>query len=55
MFTKYELQIIREAVIDNLDSWEEKVESGDDISPRFLKTLRGLEEKIDKAIEEAKE
>ena len=52
MFSLYELQVLREAVIFDLQMWEERVERGDDISERFLNTLRNLETKIEHMIVE---
>jgi hypothetical protein len=52
MFSLYELQVLREAVISDLQMWEERVEQGDDISERFLNTLRNLETKIEHMIAE---
>jgi len=52
MFSLYELQVLREAVISDLQMWEERVEQGDDISERFLNTLRNLETKIEHMIVE---
>lgn len=52
MFTKYELQILREAVISDLLMWQEKVDSGVDVSEKFMKTLESLETKIEHMIVE---
>mgnify|MGYP000364350470 CR=1 FL=1 len=51
MFTKYELSVLREALIENWESWQERVERGDDISERFMSTFPVLEEKIDRMID----
>lgn len=53
MFTKYELEILREALIDCLMSWQEQVDAGKEISPRFMKTMESLETKIEQMIVEA--
>lgn len=54
MLSKYELQVLREAVLSDLEMWQERVDRGDDINPRFLATLEALEEKLNKMIEEYK-
>ena len=50
MFTKYELQVLREALIENWDAWQERVDRGDDISERFMATFPALEGKLDQMI-----
>lgn len=52
MFTKYELVVLREAVIADLQTWNERVERGDDISPKFMATLEALETKLEQMIVE---
>lgn len=52
-FSKYELSILRESIIDSRDYWDGRVEKGDAVSPRFMQTLETLEEKIDTMMETA--
>ena len=54
-FTKYELQVLREAIIADRETWEEQIERGIDVSERFMKTLESLEDKLWNMIEEIKE
>jgi hypothetical protein len=53
-FTKYELQVLREAIIADRETWEEQIERGIDVSERFMKTLESLEDKLWNMIEEMK-
>lgn len=52
MFTAYELQVLREALIENWDSWKDRVDRGDDISKRFMAAFPALESKLDQMIQD---
>jgi hypothetical protein len=53
MFTRYELGILREALITELELWEERIEQGMDVSEKFMATLTALELKVQHLIVEA--
>ena len=54
MFSKYELQLLREAVLSDIESWNNFIDRGGDVSEEFIHTLYVLEEKLWKMIEESK-
>lgn len=47
MFTRYELQVIREAVLKNQEWWQEQVDRGTDVSERFMASFKQIEAKLD--------
>lgn len=50
MFTRYELQVIRDAIIDSHAAWKDRVDSGADVSERFMAGLATIETKLDDAV-----
>ena len=53
-FSKYELEVLREALVDHQIYWDGEVEAGKDISEKFMKTMTLLEAKLDAMIAVAK-
>lgn len=51
-FSKYELSILREALIEYQADVEIKKERGGDVPPRFIQQLNELGAKFDKIFEE---
>lgn len=48
--TEYQIKVIIDALDDYHGDWLERQERGSDISPRLLKTLNALDEKLRKLV-----
>ena len=49
VFTNYELEIIREILIDAYDSWEDRV-LNEEVSERVIKTMAKLIDTLDRQL-----